>query len=104
VYLGFNEHIETSTGCCCRKARFPLTKSPQDGILNRNLLSSLNTNAALAKALLAGALLCSAAASATTITFSGLSGTNGDPVARYSESGYTMVTLIGGQFFEGSIS
>ena len=30
----------------------------------------------------------------------GLSGTNGAPVASYSESGYTMA-MIGGQFFEG---
>ncbi|MGE0257890.1 MAG: PEP-CTERM sorting domain-containing protein [Alphaproteobacteria bacterium] len=61
-------------------------------------------NVTLAASLFAGvALLCSAVAAATTITFSGLSGTNGTPVASYSESGYTLVTLIGGQFFEGLI-
>jgi hypothetical protein len=59
-------------------------------------------NATLAAALFASAVLCSAVASATTITFSGLSGANGTPVASYSESGFTFTTTTG-QFFEGQV-
>lgn len=58
-------------------------------------------NATLA-AVFAGVALCSAAASAATITFSGLSGGNGSPVASYSESGFMLTTTFG-RFFEEQV-
>jgi hypothetical protein len=57
-------------------------------------------NAALAAVILAGGALASAAASATTITFSGLAGANGTPVATYTEGGFTVTATLG-QFFQG---
>jgi len=45
-------------------------------------------------------VIASAAASATTITFSGLTGANGTPVATYTEGGFTVNTTLG-QFFQG---
>jgi hypothetical protein len=56
--------------------------------------------AGIAALTFAGAMLASAAASATTITFSGLAGANGTPVATYTEGGFTATNTIG-QFFEG---
>jgi hypothetical protein len=49
-------------------------------------------NATLAAIILAGGTLASAAASATTITFSGLVGANGTPIATYTEGGFTVTT------------
>jgi hypothetical protein len=49
-------------------------------------------NATLAAIILAGGTLASAAASTTTITFSGLVGANGTPVATYTEGGFTVTT------------
>jgi len=43
-----------------------------------------------------------ASASATTITFSGLTGANGTPVATYTEGGFTVTSTLG-QFFQGQL-
>jgi hypothetical protein len=58
-------------------------------------------NATLAAVILASGALASAA-SATTITFSGLAGANGTPVATYTEGGFTVTTIVG-QFFQGQV-
>jgi hypothetical protein len=58
-------------------------------------------NATLAGIILAGGTFASAA-SATTITFSGLTGANGTPVATYTEGGFTVTTTVG-QFFQGQV-
>ena len=60
----------------------------------------MTLRATLGTIILAGGTLASAAASATTITFSGLAGANGDPVATYTEGGFTVTTTVG-QFFQG---
>src|SRR5215831_10706720 len=60
-------------------------------------------NATLAAIILAGGTFASAAASATTITFSGFTGANGTPVETYTESGFTITRqdcLFCGQFFQ----
>jgi hypothetical protein len=64
--------------------------------------SKLNTAVAAAGCALALSIgsLVSTAASATTITFSGLAGANGTPVATYIEGGFTVTTTVG-QFFQG---
>jgi hypothetical protein len=49
--------------------------------------------------ILAGGTLASAAAAATTITFSGLAGPDGTPLTTYTEGGFT-VTPSFGQFFQ----
>jgi hypothetical protein len=59
-------------------------------------------NATFAGVILAGGVIASAAASATTITFSGLAGANGTPVATYTEGGFTVSTTLG-QFFQGQV-
>ena len=61
-----------------------------------------NRNAIFAGVILAGGVIASAAASATTITFSGLTGANGTPVATYTEGGFTVTTTLG-QFFQGQV-
>ena len=43
-----------------------------------------------------------ASASATTVTFSGLTGANGTPVATYTEGGFTVTSTLG-QFFQGQL-
>src|SRR3954453_12452449 len=43
-----------------------------------------------------------ASASATTITFSGLTGANGTPVETYTEGGFTVTSPLG-QFFQGQL-
>ena len=53
--------------------------------------------------ILAGGTLASAAASATTITFSGLAGPDGTPLTTYTEGGFTVTTAFG-QFFQGLLS
>jgi hypothetical protein len=65
-------------------------------------LISLKARAGIAALILAGGTFASAAASATTITFSGLAGANGDPVATYTEGGFTVATAVG-QFFQGQL-
>jgi hypothetical protein len=71
--------------------------------------SKLNTAVAAAGCALALSIgsLVSTAASATTITFSGLAGPNGTPVATYTEGGFTVVVSVVsevcpfcGQFFQ----
>jgi hypothetical protein len=62
----------------------------------------MTLRATLGTIILAGGTLASAAASATTITFSGLAGANGDPVATYTEGGFTVTTTVG-QFFQGQL-
>jgi hypothetical protein len=59
-------------------------------------------NITFAGIILAGGVVAAAAASATTITFSGLSGANGTPVATYTEGGFTVTTTLG-QFFQGQV-
>jgi PEP-CTERM motif len=61
-----------------------------------------NRNAIFAGVILAGGVIASAAASATTITFSGLTGANGTSVATYTEGGFTVTTTLG-QFFQGQL-
>src|SRR5262249_55244475 len=58
--------------------------------------SKLNTALAAAGCALALSIgsLVSTAASATTITFSGLAGPNGTPVATYTEGGFTVVVSV----------
>jgi hypothetical protein len=56
--------------------------------------------ALIAGIIVVGGALGSAAASATTITFSGLTGANGAPVATYTEGGFTVATTLG-EFFQG---
>src|SRR5262249_43562967 len=56
-------------------------------------------NATLGAIILVAGTLASAAASATTITFSGLTGANVTPVATYTEGGFTVTTTVG-QFFQ----
>jgi hypothetical protein len=58
--------------------------------------------ATLGAIILAGGTLASATASGTTITFGGLTGANGAPVAQYSEGGFTVTTTVG-QWFEGQL-
>jgi hypothetical protein len=60
------------------------------------------SNATLAGVILAGGLIVSAAASATTITFSGLTGGNGTLVTTYTEGGFTVATTLG-EFFQGQV-
>jgi hypothetical protein len=55
-------------------------------------LIPLKTRTGIAAIILAGGTLASAAASATTITFSGLAG---GPVATYTEGGFTVTTSLG---------
>jgi hypothetical protein len=64
--------------------------------------SNLNTALAAAGCALALSIgsLVSTAASATTITFSGLAGANATPVATYTEGGFNVTTIVG-QFFQG---
>jgi hypothetical protein len=62
----------------------------------------MTLRATLGAIILAGGTLASAAASATTITFGGLTGANGAPVAQYSEGGFTVTTTVG-QWFEGQL-
>src|ERR1700719_2335142 len=57
-------------------------------------------NATFAGVILAGGVIASTAASATTITFSGLTGANGTLVAAYTEGGFTVTTTLG-EFFQG---
>jgi hypothetical protein len=57
-------------------------------------------NATLAGAILAAGVIASAAASATTITFSGLTSTNATLVTMYTEGGFTVATTLG-EFFQG---
>jgi hypothetical protein len=66
--------------------------------------SNLNTALAAAGCALALSIgsLVSTAASATTITFSGLAGANGTPVATYTEGGFNLTTIVG-QFFQGQL-
>jgi len=59
-------------------------------------------NGTLAAVVLAGGTLASATVSATTITFAGLAGANGTPVATYTEGGFTVTTTVG-QFFQGQL-
>jgi hypothetical protein len=59
-------------------------------------------NAKLAGVILAGGLIASAAASATTITFSDLTSANGTLVPMYIEAGFTVTTTLG-QFFQGQV-
>jgi hypothetical protein len=59
----------------------------------------MTLRATLAAIILAGGTFASAAASATTITFSGLAGANGTPVATYAEGGFTVANITGGPFF-----
>ena len=59
-------------------------------------------NAIFAGVIVAGGMIASAVASATTITFSGLTGANGTPVATYTEGGFTVTTTLG-QFFQGQV-
>jgi hypothetical protein len=54
----------------------------------------------LAGVILAGGVIASAAASATTITFSGLTSANGTLVATYTEGGFAVTTTLG-EFFQG---
>jgi hypothetical protein len=63
----------------------------------------MRLRATLGAVILAGATIASAAASATTITFSGLSGANGDLVATYTEGGFTVTTTVGSQFRQGQL-
>jgi hypothetical protein len=63
-------------------------------------LIPLKARTGIAALTFAGAMLASAAASATIITFSGLAGANGTPVATYTEGGFTETTTLG-EFFEG---
>jgi hypothetical protein len=62
----------------------------------------MRLRATLGAVILAGATIASAAASASTITFSGLVDANGTPVATYSEGGFTVTTTLG-QFFQGQL-
>src|SRR5262249_47209229 len=66
--------------------------------------SNLNTALAAAGCALALSIgsLVSTAASATTITFSGLAGANATPVATYTEGGFNVTTIVG-QFFQGQL-
>jgi hypothetical protein len=60
-------------------------------------------NATLAAIILAGGTFASAAASATTISFSGFTGVYGTPVETYTESGFSITRqdcLCCGQFFQ----
>jgi hypothetical protein len=62
----------------------------------------MKLRATLGAVMLAGGTVASAAASATTITFFGLSGANGDLVATYTEGGFTVTTTVG-QFRQGQL-
>ena len=55
----------------------------------------MTLTATLGAIILAGGTLASAAASATTITFSGLAGADGTPLTTYSEGGFTVTTAFG---------
>src|ERR1700682_310009 len=59
-------------------------------------------NATFAGVILAGGVIASVPASATTITFSGLTGANGTPVTTYTEAGFTVTSTLG-QFFQGQV-
>jgi hypothetical protein len=50
-------------------------------------------NALIADIIVVGGALGAAAASATVITFSGLTGANGTPVATYTEGGFIVTTV-----------
>jgi hypothetical protein len=56
----------------------------------------------MAGIIVVGGVIASSAASATTITFSSLTGANGTPVAAYTEGGFTVTTTLG-QFFQGQV-
>ena len=58
-------------------------------------MSSNRTTLTAVALLAAGAMFGAAAARADTITFSGLSGSNGDPFSTYSEVGFTVATATG---------
>jgi hypothetical protein len=61
----------------------------------------MTLRATLGAIILAGGTLASAAASATTITFSGLAGPDGTPLTTYTEGGFTVTCCTFGQFFQG---
>ena len=59
-------------------------------------------NITFAGIIIAGGVIASAVASATTITSSGLTGAHGTSVSTYTEGGFTVTTTLG-QFFQGQV-